>query len=372
MIIACMKLSVIIVNYNVKYFLEQCLCSLRLALTQIDTPAEVMVIDNASTDGSLEYLQPRFPDFRFIANPENEGFARANNRALQLARGEFILFLNPDTLVSGDALEESLAFFETQPAAGAVGVKMLDGSGLYLRESKRGFPTPWVSFCKMSGLTRIFPHSALFSRYYLGNLNQHSLHEVEALAGAFMMVRKKVLDKTGGFDERFFMYAEDIDLSYRIRQAGYYNYYLPDAPIIHFKGESTQKDSQYIKRFYGAMIQFVDKHYGAGAWTSGLLKLAIKLRAFLAGLKNTKIEENEVNLTENEEKMVEKAHNSTKNGLMKVGDNFLCITGKEFNHSDLIDLMEIDCGHTYYITHQESGAIICSQSSNGRGRVIPI
>jgi GT2 family glycosyltransferase len=270
-----MLLSVIIVNYNVRYFLEQCLSSVKKALEQEESPGgnslsartEVLVVDNNSTDGSLAYLQPRFPFVRFIANTENPGFGRANNQALAQSRGKYILFLNPDTILPEDCFQQCLAFLEAHPDGGALGVRMIDGSGQYLPESKRGFPSPWVSFCKMSGLTRLFPQSRLFARYYLGHLPATETHLVDILSGAFMLVRKEALDKTGGFDERFFMYAEDIDLSYRIQQAGYQNYYFADTTILHFKGESTRRDARYVKLFYTAMILFVEKHFkGAAAW----------------------------------------------------------------------------------------------------------
>jgi N-acetylglucosaminyl-diphospho-decaprenol L-rhamnosyltransferase len=286
-----MLLSVIIVNYNVKYFLEQCLCSVREALRQSGVDSresgvntEVLVVDNASSDGSMEYLQPRFPFVQFIQNTVNVGFAKANNQALQQAKGKYILFLNPDTILPEDAFSACTAFMEAHTDAGALGVRMIDGSGRYLQESKRGLPTPWVALCKMSGLTRLFPTSKLFARYYLGHLPDDSTCEADALSGAFMLVRKQTLDTTGGFDEQFFMYAEDIDLSYRIQQAGYNNYYFPACTIIHFKGESTKKDARYIQLFYKAMIQFVQKHFhGSFSWIyTGILRTMIVIRQSMA------------------------------------------------------------------------------------------
>ncbi|MDF2191011.1 glycosyltransferase family 2 protein [Paraflavitalea sp. CAU 1676] len=283
-----MLLSVIIVNYNVKYFLEQCLCSVEKAIGHragqeeniLRGQTEVWVVDNQSTDGSVEYLQARFPFVSFITNTENKGFARANNQALQHCTGKYVLYLNPDTIVPEAAFHQCLQFMEDHPRAGALGVYMIDGSGKYLPESKRAFPTPWVSFCKMTGLTAGFPTSKLFARYYAGHLSPASVHEIDVISGAFMWVRKEVLDQTGGFDERFFMYAEDIDLSYRIQQAGYTNYFLPAPVIIHFKGESTRRDARYTRLFYTAMILFVDKHFkGIGAWWyKQLLRGFIKLR----------------------------------------------------------------------------------------------
>lgn len=278
-------LSVVIVNYNVKYFLEQCLYSLRKSAAGIDV--EIIVLDNQSTDGSLEYLGSRFPEVRFIENDTNLGFARACNKGLSYSRGEYVLFLNPDTLLAENTLEVCLRFFEYQKDAGATGVKMLDGSGKFLKESKRSFPSPMTSFYKLFGLARIFPKSKIFNRYYAGYLDKNKNHEIDVLAGAFMMIRKEVLDKIGGFDEKFFMYGEDIDLSYRIQKSGYKNYYLAETEIIHFKGESTRRGSlNYVRMFYTAMSIFVKKHYGgtkAGLFNAAL-HIAIWIRALIAAL----------------------------------------------------------------------------------------
>ncbi len=252
-------LSIIIVNYNVKYFLEQCLYSVQKAIAGIQ--AEVIVVDNNSADESVAYLQNIFPRVIFISNKENAGYAKANNQGLQIAKGEYILFVNPDIILAEDSLTESVRVLQQDAAIGALGIRMVDGTGHFLPESKRGFPTPGASFFKLSGLIKMFPHAASIARYYLGNLPEKENNEVDVLSGAYMMVKKEVLDKTGGFDESFFMYGEDIDLSYRIKQAGYVNYYLGLSSIIHFKGESTKKDIQYTKMFYKAMNIFVQKHY---------------------------------------------------------------------------------------------------------------
>lgn len=275
-----MRLTIIIVSYNVRYFLEQCLCSVKESIKDVGD-VEVMVVDNASTDGSIQYLKDKFPFASFIANKENTGFSRANNQALRQAKGQYILFLNPDTILPEDVFTKTLAFLDEHPEAGALGVKMIDGGGRFLKESKRGLPTAWASFCKMAGLTAAYPHSKLFARYYLGHLQENITQPVDVLSGAFMLARKDVLDAEGGFDEQFFMYAEDIDLSYRIQKAGYRNYYFADTCIIHFKGESTKKDAQYVKQFYKAMHQFVRKHYksGAGRLFSGLLNAAIRIKS---------------------------------------------------------------------------------------------
>ncbi len=271
-----MILSVIIVNYNVKILLRECLDSVSTAIAELD--AEVFIVDNASTDNSIELLQPLFPQFHFIRNDINTGFAKANNQALALASGKFILFLNPDTLVPPSCFYKCISFMEQHEDAGALGVKMINGKNEFLKESKRGFPSPMVSFWKMTGIAGLFPRSPVFAKYYLGHLDENTINKVDVLSGAFMFVRKDVLDITGGFDERFFMYAEDIDLSYRITKAGFNNYYLPDVTIIHYKGESTKKDIKHIKQFYLAMSQFVKKHYGTGLY-SLLLDIAIWFRA---------------------------------------------------------------------------------------------
>lgn len=247
--------------------------------------AEVIVVDNASADGSMTYLQPRFPEVKFIQSAVNLGFAKACNKALQEATGAYILFLNPDTLLAEDTLMHCLHFFEKNAQAGAVGVRMIDGSGQFLKESKRAFPSPLTSLYKLFGLSQLFPDSKIFSRYYLGHLNEYETHEADVLAGAFMMVPSAVLKTAGSFDEAFFMYGEDIDLSYRIQQAGYRNYYLAGTTIIHFKGESTERANlQYVRQFYAAMHIFVRKHYSGSkaAVFRAALQSAIRFRAGLS------------------------------------------------------------------------------------------
>ncbi len=282
-----MNISIIIVNYNVKHFLEQCLYSVQAALKNVG--GEIIVVDNASSDNSIEYLQPKFPLAKFIANKVNSGFGKACNQGYKMALGKFILFLNPDTIVPEDCFERCISFFNSTPDAGALGVKMLDGSGKFLKESKRAFPSLSTSFYKFLGLAGLFPHSKIFAKYYLGNLDSTKNHEVEVLAGAFMMIKRNVLEVTAGFDEAFFMYGEDIDLSYRIQKAGFKNYYFSETEIIHFKGESTKKGSlNYIQQFYGAMSIFVNKHYTNGA--AGVFKIFIHIGiwivAFISAIRN--------------------------------------------------------------------------------------
>lgn len=278
-----MKLSIVIVNYNVEHFLEQCLFSVRKAIANIE--AEVFVVDNNSVDGSLKMLADKFPEVKVIANKDNVGFSRANNQAIRISTGEYVLLLNPDTVVEDDTFTKTIEFMDSHPDAGGLGVKMVDGKGRFLPESKRGLPTPATAFYKMFGLTKLFPHSKRFARYYLGHLDNDEINEVEILAGAFMLMRRETLDKCGLLDETFFMYGEDIDLSYRITLAGYKNYYYPKTRIIHYKGESTKKTSvNYVLVFYKAMEIFVRKHFAdKGAKTfSFFINLAIYFKAFLA------------------------------------------------------------------------------------------
>jgi O-antigen biosynthesis protein len=281
-----MKLSVIIVNYNVKHFLEQCLHSVYKAAKGIET--EIFVVDNNSVDGSAQLVREKFPDLHFIENKENVGFSRANNQAIRKATGEYILLLNPDTVVEEDTFAKVTGFMDNHPEAGGLGIKMIDGKGNFLPESKRGLPTPWVAFYKMFGLSKLFPKSRKFGKYHLSYLNENEIHEIEILAGAFMLLRKKALDKVGLLDEDFFMYGEDIDLSYRIIQGGYKNYYFPETTIIHYKGESTKKGSlNYVKVFYNAMIIFARKHFshGKAGIFAFIIHLAIYFRALISIFK---------------------------------------------------------------------------------------
>jgi O-antigen biosynthesis protein len=254
------ELNIIIVNYNVSALLEQCLITVIAACKDIS--AQITVVDNNSTDNSVRMVQEKFPYVTLIQNKENKGFSAANNQAIKQAKGNYILLLNPDTVIPPDAIYKCISFMNEHTDAGALGVKMLDGKGNFLPESKRGLPTPWVAFCKISGVYKLYKKSAFFNEYYLGILNDDQTHEVPVLAGAFLFIRKSVLDKIGLLDEQFFMYAEDIDLSYRITQAGYKNYYYPEVNITHYKGQSSKQNRDlYIKHFYGSMILFYKKHF---------------------------------------------------------------------------------------------------------------
>ena len=249
--------SVIIVSYKVRYYIEQCLNSVLRSVAD----AQLLVVDNNSDDGSVEYLKERFPQAEIIANNFNAGFGKANNMALAKATGRYVLFLNPDTVVAEHTIPGCIEYMDAHPETGAVGVRMQHGNGRFAMESRRSLPTPSVSFWHMTGLGKLFPKSKVFGKYHCTYLNKDMECPIDVVSGAYMFVRKEALDKVGGFDEAFFMYGEDIDLSYRILQAGYQNRYLP-LPIVHYKGESTVKTSyRYAQVFYDAMLIFFNKHF---------------------------------------------------------------------------------------------------------------
>lgn len=277
------KLSVIIVNYNVEHFLDQCLDSVRRA--SANCSLEVLIVDNKSVDGSLAMLREKYPEYPVIANEENVGFSKANNQAMRIAQGEYMLLLNPDTVVAEDTFSKVIDFMDLHPNAGGLGVHMIDGKGNFLPESKRGLPKPMVAFYKIFGLSKLFPNSNRFGHYHLGHIGEDETSKIDVLSGAFMLMRKSALDKVGLLDEDYFMYGEDIDLSYRIQKGGFDNYYFPETSIIHYKGESTKKSSvNYVFVFYKAMVIFARKHFAgkqAGLF-SVLINSAIYLRAFFA------------------------------------------------------------------------------------------
>ena len=278
-----MKLSIVIVNYNVKFILEQCLHSVYSAIQNIE--CEVFVVDNSSVDGSCTMIKNKFPWVHLIENKDNVGFSRANNQAIRISKGEYVLLLNPDTVVEEDTFSKCISFMDLHPDGGGLGVKMIDGKGKFLPESKRGLPTLKVSFFKMFGFHKLMPHSKKCNYYYLGHLSNDEVHEIEILSGAYMFLRKSVLDEVGLLDEEYFMYGEDIDLSYRIVKAGHKNYYYPETTIIHYKGESTKKASfKYVLIFYKAMEIFARKqlHMKKYSLYSLFIHTAIWVRAFIA------------------------------------------------------------------------------------------
>lgn len=278
-----MKLSVIIVSYNVKDFLENCLASVGKSVYGIES--EIFVVDNNSSDNSAAMVAEKFPHVILIRNNTNPGFSKANNQALSMAGGDYIVFLNPDTVVEEKTFPVCIDFMNSHPGAGAMGVKMTDGNGKFLPESKRAIPTPVTAFYKLMGLTALFPRSRRFGRYYLLHLDKDEINQIEVLTGAFFFARKEALDKTGWFDEDFFMYGEDIDLSCRLLNNNYSIWYHPGTSIIHYKGASTRTSSiNYVLVFYKAMITFTRKHFNfPGSFLLLLmLRIAIYFRAGLA------------------------------------------------------------------------------------------
>lgn len=273
-----MKLSVVIVSYKVKHYLEQCLLSLKRALDGIES--EIYVVDNHSDDGTVEFITARFPEINFISSNHNLGFSRANNVAIRHCMGEYVLLLNPDTIVGEQAIKDVLTFMDAHPKAGGTGVMMLRADGMKAMESRRGLPTPMTSFYKMSGLCARYPAHRRFGRYYMGYLSWDKPERIEVMSGAFCMLRHEAISKVGALDEDFFMYGEDIDLSYRLLKGGYDNWYYP-ARILHYKGESTHKSSfRYVHVFYGAMLIFLRKHYGhLSIFVTLPLKTAILIKA---------------------------------------------------------------------------------------------
>ncbi|MEO8515982.1 MAG: glycosyltransferase family 2 protein, partial [Flavobacterium sp.] len=255
-----MQLSVIILNYNVRYFLEQCVLSVQKALENIE--GEIIVIDNDSKDDSCEMMKQRFPNVKLIENPLNLGFPKGNNTGVAEAKGKYICILNPDTVVAEDTFEKVLNFAKSKSDLGIIGCKLIDGTGNFLPECKRSVPTPWVAFTKIFGLYKSFPKSALFNQYYAQHLTENQTGKVDILVGAFMVMKRNLYLELGGFDENCFMYSDDIDLSYMVLKTGRSNYYFHETSVIHYKGESTVRDGTYMKRFREAMQFFYKKHFG--------------------------------------------------------------------------------------------------------------
>ncbi len=254
-----MQLSVIILNYNVRYFLEQCLFSVQKALANID--GEIIVIDNASSDDSCAMMKEKFPHIKLIENKENLGFPKGNNIGVSQAKGEYICILNPDTVVAEDTFSNMLNTENWQLKTGIIGCKLIDGTGSFLPESKRGVPTPWVAFTKIFSLYKFFPKVRFFNKYYAQHLTENQSGRVDILVGAFMILKRELYNEIGGFDENCFMYSDDIDLSYMVLQKGKSNFYFHETSVIHYKGESTLRDGTYMKRFQEAMQFFYKKHF---------------------------------------------------------------------------------------------------------------
>jgi len=381
-----MQLSVIILNYNVRYFLELCVLSVQKALENLD--AEIIVIDNNSQDDSCAMMKRRFPNVKLIENKINSGFPKGNNIGVADAKGEYICILNPDTVVAEDTFTKVLAFAEKQQNLGIVGVKLIDGTGNFLPESKRGVPTPFVSFTKITGLYKIFPHT--FGKYYAQHLSENETGKVDILVGAFMLMKRDLYNEIGGFDEDCFMYSDDIDLSYMALKKGKSNFYFHETSVIHYKGESTIKDETYMKRFQEAMNFFYKKHFKVSLIFSFFMKMGIvffSIVKMFQGKPKTKPTPNIYILISDQnpsgELLREKLENQFKKSVVR--EDFTQSFSKNIateiifdqnylSFKTIIYVFETQRGSqiTYKIFPESSDFMIGSNSSFDRGEVIKI
>lgn len=386
-----MQLSVIILNYNVRYFLEQCVLSVQEALSVID--GEIIVVDNNSDDDSCQMMKNRFPEVKLIQNKENYGFPKGNNIGVQQAKGKYICILNPDTVVAEDTFSKILVFAEKQTNLGIIGCKLIDGTGNFLPESKRGVPTPWVAFTKIFGLYKIFPNLKLFNQYYAQHLRDNQTGKVDILVGAFMVMQRQLYLETGGFDEDCFMYADDIDLSYSVLQKQKSNYYFHETSVIHYKGESTIKDEKYMKRFQEAMEFFYQKHFRKSIFFSIFIKIGILFFSFIKMFQGKQkvnlLPESYIFLSSNKI-LSEKLSLCLKNKVSfldfkkeKMVNSCLVSKGKRVeiildNHyvsfKKCIEILETlrDKHITFKILPKNANFIIGSDSKNERGKVVKI
>ncbi len=377
-----MKLSVIILNYNVRYFLEQCLISVHRATA--DMEAEIIVVDNASEDDSCRFVKEKYPNVILVENAKNEGFSKGNNIGAQRAGGDFLCVLNPDTVIGEDAFKKAFTAFDADPLLGVLGVQLIDGSGNFLPESKRSIPTPKVAFLKLTGLYR------RFSKWYLDDMDPGRSEVVETLPGAFMMLKKTVFEKINGFDEYFFMYGEDADLSFRVQKKGMKNYYFSSVKMVHYKGESTLKDKEFLKRFSNGVRLFYAKHYQGNGLSKSLLFTAIKVFSFFklfrlktfTGIKNIPkayvfVSDREMNLEalkkvlKKEVVMVHKT--ALPDGKYKAGTEIIfdgnCLSNKEIIEN--ISALK-NKGYTFKILPENCNFILGSNYAESRGEVILI
>lgn len=376
-----MQLSVIILNYNVQYFLELCVLSVQKALESID--GEIIVVDNNSPDKSCSMIKTRFPNVTLIENKDNCGFPKGNNIGVAKAKGEYICILNPDTVVAEDTFIKVLAFAQKQIDLGIVGCKLIDGTGNFLPESKRGVPTPFVAFTKIFGLYKI---SKIFGQYYAQHLNQNQTGKIDILVGAFIVMKRELYLEVGGFDENCFMYSDDIDLSYMVSKNGKSNYYFHDATVIHYKGESTIKDGTYMKRFQQAMNFFYKKHFKGSVFFSLFMKIGIVFFSFVKffqGKSIPKLLPEAYILVSNNEKLREKLEIQFKKPvkLQQPSQSFsenkrteVIFDNPFVDFKTIIHLMESNKNDsiTFKILPQDTDFIIGSNSSNDRGEVIKI
>ncbi len=385
-----MQLSVIILNYNVRFFLEQCVASVQEALTNIDS--EIIVVDNDSSDDSCEMIKSRFPNVKLIKNNSNLGFPKGNNIGVAQAKGDYICILNPDTVVAEDTFDRILAFAEKQENLGIVGCKLIDGSGNFLPESKRGIPTPFVALTKIFGLYKLFPSWELFNRYYAQHLSENETGKVDILVGAFMIMKRELYNDIGGFDENCFMYSDDIDLSFMVLKSGKNNYYFHETSVIHYKGESTVKDGLYMKRFREAMQFFYKKHYKSSPLFDFFMKIGTLFFALIKKNQgNSKpIEVEDYILISEDENLSNKLEKQLNKKLIwetKLDSNTLfshrnkskkqieiLIDNNSFSFKSIISFLEThkNQGFTFKIVPKNALFMIGSNNSNDRGIVVKI
>lgn len=388
-----MQLSVIILNYNVRYFLEQCVLSVQQAIQNLD--AEIIVIDNHSSDDSCAMMKQRFPNIKLIENKENSGFPKGNNIAVKEAKGEYLCILNPDTVVAEDTFEKILNSQLPTPNSqlGIIGCKLIDGTGNFLPESKRGIPTPWVAFTKIFGLYKVFPKSSLFNKYYAQDLTENQSGKVDILVGAFMVMKRELYNKLEGFDENCFMYADDIDLSYRALLLQKQNYYFHETTVIHYKGESTVKDATYMKHFREFMNFFYQKHFKRSLFFNLMARFGafyFSIVKVFKGKAKPKVKPNQyILVSDNEalkEKLALKLQKSVERTLIENGKIVISQSISKAKHAEVI----LDTNYTgfknaiafleenknksltFKLLPIESDFIIGSNSSNDRGEVIVI
>ena len=377
-----MQLSVIILNYNVRYFLELCVLSVQNAVKNID--AEIIVVDNNSQDDSCIMMKKRFPNLKLIENKENSGFPKGNNIGVAVAQGEYICILNPDTVVAEDTFSKVLAFAKKQQNLGIVGVKLIDGTGNFLPESKRGIPTPFVAFTKITGLYKIFPK--IFGEYYAQHLSENQTGKVDILVGAFMLMKCELYNEIGGFDENCFMYSDDIDLSYMALKKGKSNYYFHETSVIHYKGESTIKDGTYMKRFQEAMNFFYKKHFQVSFFFSFFMKMGIVffslVKKFQGKPKPKSIPENYILVSDNEilrEKLEKQwgilvKRQDIAKSFAKNTNTEIFFDQNHLNFKTIIEAFEANKNKnfTFKIIPESSDFVIGSNSSFDRGEVVNI
>jgi GT2 family glycosyltransferase len=367
----------------VRYFLELCVLSVQQAIKNLD--AEIIVVDNNSPDDSCAMMKQHFPGITLIENKENSGFPKGNNIGVSAAKGEYICILNPDTVVAEDTFTKVLTFAKNQPNLGIAGAKMIDGRGNFLPESKRGVPTPWVAFTKIGGFYKLLPKQQIFNRYYAQHLSEYQTGKACILPGCFMVMRRSLYLEVGGFDEDCFMYSDDIDLSYTVLKKGLDNYYFADAPVIHYKGESTVKDGTYMKRFREAMQFFYQKHFRRSPLFDILMKVGTLF--FTMAKKNKKtviyVPQNYILLSENQD-LWEVLHSQLKKKVVRTDDFAQDALFLQNNKTEIIfdnDLMTFgqmiafmekhrQQDFTYKIKPANANFIIGSNSSNDRGDVL--